>query len=49
MYAIRSYYGILHTAPAFDEAIAENIRPFFEDYYSIEFDNYGVDDRNNFV
>ncbi len=40
------YYGrILHTAPAFDEAIAENIRPFFEDYYSIEFDNYGVADN----
>ena len=40
------YYGrILHSAPAFDEGIAESIRPFFEDYYSIEFDNYGVADH----
>jgi formylmethanofuran dehydrogenase subunit A len=40
------YYGkILHSAPEFDEAISEDIRPFFEKYYSIEFENYGVDDH----
>ncbi|HKK16470.1 MAG TPA: formylmethanofuran dehydrogenase subunit A, partial [Gammaproteobacteria bacterium] len=36
---------VLHVAPAFDEAIVDQVRPFFEDYYSIEFDNYAVDDH----
>ncbi|MFT7459441.1 MAG: formylmethanofuran dehydrogenase subunit A [Planctomycetota bacterium] len=35
---------ILHVAPAYDETIVESVRPFFEDYYSIEFDNYAVND-----
>ena len=35
---------ILHVAPDYDETIVESVRPFFEDYYSIEFDNYAVDD-----
>lgn len=36
---------ILHVVPQYDTAIAETVRPFFEDYYSIEFDNYAVDDH----
>ena len=35
---------LLHVAPDYDESIVESVRPFFEDYYSIEFDNYAVDD-----
>jgi formylmethanofuran dehydrogenase subunit A len=35
---------VLHVAPDYDPAIAEVIRPFFEDYYSIRFNNYAVDD-----
>lgn len=35
---------VLHVAPDHDPAIAEVIRPFFEDYYSIRFNNYAVDD-----
>ena len=36
---------ILHVVPSYDEKIAEIVRPFFEDYYSIEFDNYAVSDQ----
>ncbi len=36
---------ILHVVPDYDAGIAEKVRPFFEDYYSIEFDNYAVDDH----
>ncbi|MBK7235381.1 MAG: formylmethanofuran dehydrogenase subunit A [Sterolibacteriaceae bacterium] len=35
---------VLHVAPDYDPAITEVIRPFFEDYYSIRFNNYAVDD-----
>ena len=35
---------LLHIAPEFDETIVQSVRPFFEDYYSIEFDNYAVND-----
>lgn len=35
----------LHVAPAYDPKIEAVIRPFFEDYYSIRFNNYAVDDR----
>jgi formylmethanofuran dehydrogenase subunit A len=35
---------ILHIAPDYDAAIADSVRPFFENYYSIEFDNYAVND-----
>ena len=35
---------LLHVAPDYDETIVDSVRPFFEDYYSIEFDNYAVDD-----
>ena len=34
----------LHVEPGYDESIVEKVRPFFEDYYSIEFDNYAVND-----
>ncbi|HMQ50835.1 MAG TPA: formylmethanofuran dehydrogenase subunit A [Anaerolineae bacterium] len=33
---------ILHVAPAYDPGIESVLRPFFEDYYSIQFDNYAV-------
>jgi formylmethanofuran dehydrogenase subunit A len=33
---------ILHVAPAYDPQIERVLRPFFEDYYSIQFDNYAV-------
>ena len=33
----------LHTEPEHDPSIEEQIRPFFEDYYSIQFNNYRVD------
>jgi formylmethanofuran dehydrogenase subunit A len=36
---------ILHVAPDFDPAIEEVLRPFFEDYYTIEFANYAVGDE----
>jgi formylmethanofuran dehydrogenase subunit A len=36
---------ILHATPAYDPDIEKAIRPFFEDYYSIRFDNYAVSDR----
>ena len=35
---------IMHVAPEYDKAIEDKIRPFFEDYYTIQFDNYAVDD-----
>jgi formylmethanofuran dehydrogenase subunit A len=36
---------VLHVSPQYDCGIEERIRPFFEDYYSIQFENYPVDDR----
>jgi formylmethanofuran dehydrogenase subunit A len=36
---------ILHVAPSYDADIEERLRPFFEDYYSIQFENYPVADR----
>jgi formylmethanofuran dehydrogenase subunit A len=36
---------LLHVAPAYDPGIEDKIRPFFEDYYSLQFDNYPVADR----
>jgi formylmethanofuran dehydrogenase subunit A len=35
---------LLHAAPEYDADIEQIIRPFFEDYYSIRFDNYAVAD-----
>ena len=41
----RDFYGkFLHAEPGYDESITEQVRPFFENYYSIEFPNYAVDD-----
>lgn len=34
----------LHVAPDYDASIENKIKPFFEDYYTIQFDNYAVDD-----
>ena len=36
---------LLHIAPEYDPKIEEIVKPFFENYYSIEFSNYAVDDR----
>jgi formylmethanofuran dehydrogenase subunit A len=36
---------LLHIAPEYDKKIEEVVQPFFEDYYSIEFANYAVDDH----
>ncbi|MEX2524820.1 MAG: formylmethanofuran dehydrogenase subunit A [Gammaproteobacteria bacterium] len=36
---------ILHVAPEYDETIVDSVRSFFENYYSIEFDNYAVTDN----
>lgn len=36
---------ILHVAPAYDADIEKVIRPFFEDYYTIQFDNYPVGEQ----
>jgi formylmethanofuran dehydrogenase subunit A len=39
------HYGrLLHVAPGYDGDIEQAVRPFFENYYSIEFDNYAVND-----
>jgi formylmethanofuran dehydrogenase subunit A len=36
---------LLHVEPAYDPDIEQTLRPFFEDYYTIQFDNYAVPDR----
>ncbi len=36
---------ILHVAPDYDSRIEQVIEPFFDDYYTIRFANYAVDDR----
>jgi formylmethanofuran dehydrogenase subunit A len=36
---------ILHVAPDYDPKIKQVIRPFFEDYYTIQFDNYAVSEK----
>lgn len=35
---------LLHITPEYDEKIEETIKPFFENFYTIEFDNYAVND-----
>jgi formylmethanofuran dehydrogenase subunit A len=35
---------VLHVAPDFDPGVVETIRPFFEENYSIRFNNYPVND-----
>ena len=34
---------VYHITPQYDSKIEEVLKPFFEDYYSIEFSNYAVD------
>ncbi|HZC01643.1 MAG TPA: formylmethanofuran dehydrogenase subunit A, partial [Gammaproteobacteria bacterium] len=36
---------ILHVAPDYDPEIEKAIKPFFEEFYSIRFDNYAVPDH----
>ena len=36
---------ILHVAPQYDAAIEGAIKPFFSDYYTIQFNNYPVDEH----
>lgn len=36
---------LLHVTPEYDNKIEDVLRPFFESYYSIEFDNYAVSDE----
>lgn len=36
---------VLHVAPEYDSGIEQVLRPFFENNYSIRFDNYAVSDR----
>lgn len=36
---------VLHVSPQYDPGIENAIKPFFEDYYSVQFDNYPVKDR----
>jgi formylmethanofuran dehydrogenase subunit A len=36
---------ILHVAPDYDPSIEGTIRPFFEDFYTIQFDNYPVGEQ----
>ena len=39
------HYGrLLHVAPDYDPEIENTIRPFFDSYYSVQFDNYAVDE-----
>jgi len=35
---------ILHSKPGYNEDIAAEIEPFFEDYYSVKFSNYAISD-----
>ena len=37
---------LLHVSPDYDSKIEDVIRPFFDDYYSIRFNNYAVDDSH---
>lgn len=33
---------LLHVAPPYDPAIADTIKPFFDEFYSIQYENYAV-------
>ncbi len=35
---------LLHITPEYDQTIEETVKPFFENFYSVEFDNYAIDD-----
>jgi formylmethanofuran dehydrogenase subunit A len=36
--------SFIHVAPDYDNKVEDIIKPFFEDYYTIQFENYAVDD-----
>ncbi len=36
---------VYYAAPDYDPKIEQVLRPFFEQYYSVQFDNYSVDER----
>ena len=40
-----SHGTVYHIEPTYDNKIEEVLKPFFEDFYSIEFSNYPVDDH----
>ncbi len=41
----RDYYGrLLHVEPSYDKKIEDAIRPFFDDYYTVRFNNYAIQD-----
>ena len=35
---------LLHTKPGYNADISKEIEPFFEDYYSVKFNNYAISD-----
>ena len=35
---------LLHTNPGYNQDISKEIEPFFEDYYSVKFNNYAISD-----
>lgn len=37
---------ILHVSPQYDASVEDLLRPFFDDYYTIVFDNYAVDEAH---
>ncbi|HEX6316145.1 MAG TPA: formylmethanofuran dehydrogenase subunit A, partial [Gemmatimonadaceae bacterium] len=37
---------LLHVSPQYDASVEELLRPFFDDYYTIVFDNYAVDEAH---
>lgn len=36
--------SFIHVAPDYDNKVEDTLRPFFEDYYTIQFDNYAVNE-----
>ena len=41
----RDYSGrLLHVEPSYDKKIEDAIRPFFDDYYTVRFGNYAIQD-----
>lgn len=35
---------LFHAEPSYDDSIEDRLRPFFEDFYTVRFNNYRVDD-----
>ena len=36
---------LLYIRPDYEKSIEQMIKPFFEDYYSVQFENYPVSDK----